>query len=100
MKVWMAGFLLLFLVFGGVGLVLRLSHDWSKLQVETDKLDEYSTAKRDGKAMQIVKHETEIDADKLEEKAKRMFRLQMVCSVLSVACLIAAILCGVVLKQM
>lgn len=100
MKTIMIIFLLLFLAFGAVGLVIRLTHDWSKLQVETDKLSDTSTAKRDGKAMQLIKHENNIDAAKLEARARRMFRLQWGFSILSGVCLVLAVVCGVLLKQM
>ena len=56
MKTLMIAFLIGFLVFGAIGLVIRLSHDWNKLEVESDKLSDTSTAKRDGRAMQLVKH--------------------------------------------
>lgn len=98
MKFVMIAFLLGFLVFGGIGLVLRLSRDWNKLEVETDKLSDRSTAKRDGKAMQLIKHEHVIDADALEKKAARKFQLQLVFSVLAILCLAAAIVCGAMMR--
>ena len=99
MKTLMIVFLLGFLVFGAIGLVVRLSHDWNKLEVETDKLDPNSTAKRDGRAMQLVKHEREIDTEQLQERVDRKFRIQLLFSVLAVACLAAAIVCGVILQR-
>ena len=48
--------------------------------------------------MQLIKHEHIIDADKLEKKAARKFQLQLVFSVLSVACLAAAIVCGAMMR--
>ncbi len=98
MKAIMIALLLGFLVFGGIGLILRLSHDWNKLEVESDKLSDSSTAKRDGKAMQLIKHEHTIDTEQVQKKVEKKFRLQLVCSVLSVLCLVGAILCGAVLR--
>ena len=68
MKTLMVIFLALFLVFGAVGLISRLTYDWSKLGERTQELDEHSLARRDGRAMQFVKIEQkEIDP----EQAKR-----------------------------
>ncbi|MDO5548641.1 MAG: hypothetical protein Q4F79_09175 [Eubacteriales bacterium] len=98
MKILMIVFLIGFLVFGAIGLVIRLSHDWNKLEVETDKLSEYSTAKRDGRAMQIVKHEHAIDAEQVQKKVDHKFRRQLLFSVLSGLCLVAAIVCGAIMQ--
>lgn len=98
MKTLMIVFLIGFLVFGAIGLVIRLSHDWNKLEVETDKLSENSTAKRDGRAMQLVKHEHEINAQQVQKKVDSKFRKQLLFSVLSGICLVAAIVCGAIMQ--
>ena len=98
MKTLMIVFLIGFLAFGAVGLLIRLSHDWNKLEVETDKLDADSTAKRDGRAMQLIKHEHEIDAAQVQKKVDTKFRRQLLFSILSGLCLIAAIVCGVIMQ--
>lgn len=69
MKTLMIIFLIGFLLFGAIGLYFRLTHDWNKLAAETDKLDENSTAKRDGRAMQLGKG-LDIDAAQAEKKAE------------------------------
>lgn len=99
MKIIMIAFLAGFLVFGGIGLVIRLSHDWNKLEVETDKLSEHSTAKVDGRAMQIIEHKHEIDAAEVQKRVNRKFQMQMVFSALSVLCLVAACVCGAVMQR-
>jgi uncharacterized protein YbbC (DUF1343 family) len=99
MKTLMILFLIGFLVFGAIGLIIRLSHDWNKLEVETDKLNENSTAKRDGRAMQLIKHEHEIDAAQVQKKVDTKFRQQLLFSVLSILCLAAAIVCGIIMKR-
>ena len=98
MKPLMIVFLIGFLAFGAIGLVIRLSHDWNKLEVESDKLSDTSTAKRDGRAMQLVKHEHEIDAEQVQKKVDSKFRKQLLFSVLSGLCLVAAIVCGVIMQ--
>ena len=98
MKTLMIVFLIGFLAFGAVGLLIRLSHDWNKLEVETDKLDADSTAKRDGRAMQLIKHEHEIDAAQVQKKVDTKFRRQLLFSILSGLCLVAAIVCGVIMQ--
>ena len=97
MKTIMILFLIGFLVFGAIGLYFRLTHDWNKLAAESDKLDENSTAKRDGRAMQLGKGLT-IDAEKAQQKADTKFRRQLLFSVLSVICLACAIICGAVMQ--
>lgn len=69
MKTLMIIFLIGFLLFGAIGLYFRLTHDWNKLAAETDKLDENSTAKRDGRAMQLGKG-LDIDAAPGREKGR------------------------------
>ena len=98
MKPLMIVFLIGFLAFGAIGLVIRLSHDWNKLEVESDKLSDTSTAKRDGRAMQLVKHEHEIDAEQVQKKVDSKFRKQLLFSVLSVVCLAGAIICGAIMQ--
>ena len=97
MKTLMIIFLIGFLLFGAIGLYFRLTHDWNKLAAETDKLDENSTAKRDGRAMQLGKG-LDIDAAQAEKKADQKFRRQLTFSILAVICLAAASVCGA-LKQ-
>ena len=96
MKALMIVFLIGFLVFGAIGFIVRLSHDWNQLAVESDKLDENSLAKRDGRAMQMFhpKEEKTFDAAETKKKADKKFRLQLLFSVLAVVCLVGAILCG------
>ena len=98
MKTLMIIFLIGFLLFGAIGLYFRLTHDWNKLAAETDKLDENSTAKRDGRAMQLGKG-LDIDAAQAENKADQKFRRQLTCSVLAVICLAAAIICGALMQR-
>lgn len=98
MKTLMIIFLIGFLVFGAIGLYFRLTHDWNKLAAETDKLDENSTAKRDGRAMQLGKG-LDIDIEKAEKKADQKFRRQLTFSVLAVICLAAAIVCGALMQR-
>lgn len=99
MKTLMVIFLALFLVFGAVGLISRLTYDWSKLGERTQELDEHSLARRDGRAMQFVKIEQkEIDPEQAKRSGAKKFRVQTVCSILSAACLIAAMICGAILQ--
>ena len=100
MKALMIVFLIGFLLFGAIGFIVRLSHDWNQLAVESDKLDENSLAKRDGRAMQMFhpKHENEFNAAETKKKADKKFRLQLLFSILAVVCLAGAILCGMNLK--
>ena len=98
MKTLMIIFLIGFLVFGAIGLYFRLTHDWNKLAAETDKLDENSTAKRDGRAMQLGKG-LDIDAAQAEQKADQKFRRQLAFSILAVICLAAAIVCGALMQR-
>lgn len=98
MKTLMIIFLIGFLLFGAIGLYFRLTHDWNKLAAETDKLDENSTAKRDGRAMQLGKG-LDIDAAQAEQKADQKFRRQLTFSVLAVICLSAAIVCGALMQR-
>ena len=65
---------------------------------DTDKLDENSTAKRDGRAMQLGKG-LDIDAAQAEKKADQKFRRQLTFSVLAVICLAAAIVCGALMQR-
>ena len=81
-----------------IGLYFRLTHDWNKLAAETDKLDENSTAKRDGRAMQLGKG-MDIDAAQAEKKADQKFRRQLTFSILAVICLAAAIVCGALMQK-
>ncbi|MDO5785508.1 MAG: hypothetical protein Q4P20_10655 [Eubacteriales bacterium] len=97
MKTIMILFLIGFLAFGAIGLYFRLTHDWNKLAVESDKLDDNSTAKRDGRAMQFGKG-LNIDLEKAEKKADTKFRRQLLFSVLSVVCLACAIICGALMQ--
>ena len=98
MKTLMIIFLIGFLLFGAIGLYFRLTHDWNKLAAETDKLDENSTAKRDGRAMQLGKG-LDIDAAQAEKKADQKFRRQRTFSILAVICLAAAIICGALMQR-
>ena len=98
MKTLMIIFLIGFLLFGAIGLYFRLTHDWNKLAAETDKLDENSTAKRDGRAMQWGKG-LDIDAAQAEKKADQKFRRQLTFSILAVICLAAAIICGALMQR-
>lgn len=98
MKILMIIFLIGFLLFGAIGLYFRLTHDWNKLAAETDKLDENSTAKRDGRAMQLGKG-LDIDAAQAEKKADQKFRRQLTFSILAVICLAAAIICGALMQR-
>ena len=98
MKTLMIIFLISFLLFGAIGLYFRLTHDWNKLAAETDKLDENSTAKRDGRAMQLGKG-LDIDAAQAEKKADQKFRRQLTFSILAVICLAAAIICGALMQR-
>ena len=70
----------------------------AKLAAETDKLDENSTAKRDGRAMQLGKG-LDIDAAQAEKKADQKFRRQLTFSILAVICLAAAIVCGALMQR-
>lgn len=97
MKTIMILFLIGFLAFGAIGLYFRLTHDWNKLAVESDKLDDNSTAKRDGRAMQFGKG-LNIDLEMAEKKADTKFRRQLLFSVLSVVCLACAIICGALMQ--
>lgn len=97
MKLIMIAFLIGFLVFGAIGLYFRLTHDWNKLTVETDKLDEQSIARRDGRAMQLGKGIT-VDVEKAQQKADRKFHSQLLFSILSIICLAGAIVCGVIIQ--
>lgn len=98
MKTLMIIFLIGFLLFGAIGLYFRLTHDWNKLAAETDKLDENSTAKRDGRAMQLGKG-LDINAAQAEKKADQKFRRQLTFSILAVICLAAAIICGALMQR-
>ena len=98
MKTLMIIFLIGFLLFGAIGLCCRLADDWNKLAGETDKLDENSTAKRDGRAMQLGKG-LDIDAAQAEKKADQKFRRQLTFSILAVICLAAAIVCGALMQR-
>ena len=98
MKTLMIIFLIGFLLFGAIGLYFRLTHDWNKLAAETDKLDENSTAKRDGRAMQLGKG-LDIDAAQAEKKADQKFRRQLTFSIVAVLCLAAAIVCGALMQR-
>lgn len=100
MKILMILLLIGFLASGAIGFCVRLSHDWNQLAVESDKLDENSLAKRDGRAMQLVQKEenTEIDITAAKKKADQRFHLQLIFSLLSVACLIGAIICGAMMQ--
>lgn len=98
MKTLMILFLIGFFVFGAIGLYFRLGHDWNQLTVETDKLDENSIAKRDGRAMQFGKG-LDVDIEKAQKKASSKFRHQLLFSLLSVACLAACIVCGALMQQ-
>lgn len=98
MKTLMIIFLIGFLLFGAIGLYFRLTHDWNKLAAETDKLDENSTAKRDGRAMQLGKG-LDIDAAQAEKKADQKFHRQLTFSILAVICLAAAIICGALMQR-
>ena len=98
MKTLMIIFLIGFLLFGAIGLYFRLALDWNKLAAETDKLDENSTAKRDGRAMQLGKG-LDIDAAQAEKKADQKFRRQLTFSILAVICLAAAIICGALMQR-
>ena len=100
MKTIMIIFLIGFLVFGAIGFFIRLSHDWNQLEVESNKLDEDSIAKRDGRAMQLFhsNKEKEFDAAQTKKKADKKFRLQLLFSLLSVTCLVGAIICGASLR--
>lgn len=98
MKTLMIIFLIGFLLFGAIGLYFRLTHDWNKLAAETDKLNENSTAKRDGRAMQLGKG-LDIDAAQAEKKADQKFRRQLTFSILAVICLAAAIICGALMQR-
>ena len=98
MKTLMIIFLIGYLLFGAIGLYFRLTHDWNKLAAETDKLDENSTAKRDGRAMQLGKG-LDIDAAQAEKKADQKFRRQLTFSILAVICLAAAIICGALMQR-
>ena len=98
MKTLMIIFLIGFLLFGAIGLYFRLTHDWNKLAAETDKLDENSTAKRDGRAMQLGKG-LDIAAAQAEKKADQKFRRQLTFSILAVICLAAAIICGALMQR-
>ena len=96
MKTLMIIFLAGFLLFGAIGLYFRLTHDWNALTVETDKLDDNSIAKRDGRAMKLTNREAP-DAEavaKSKVRAEAQFKKQMIFSVLSVLCLVAAVVCG------
>lgn len=97
MKIIMIAFLIGFLLFGAIGLYFRLTHDWNKLVVESDKLDENSIAKREGRSMQFGKGLT-IDTQKAQKKADNKFHRQLLFSILSVICLAGAIVCGVLMK--
>lgn len=97
MKTMMIIFLIGFLLFGAIGLYFRLTHDWNKLTVETDKLDENSVARRDGRAMQMGKGIT-VDVASAQKKADSKFHRQLVFSILSVICLAGAIVCGVIMQ--
>lgn len=101
MKILMIIFLIGFIAFGGIGLVIRLTHDWNALLVETDKLDENSIAKRDGRAMQLTNREipSAESVEKSKQRAQKLFRMQTVFSVVSVICLACAILCGVWMQR-
>lgn len=98
MKTVMIIFLIGFLIFGAIGLYFRLTHDWNKLTVETDKLDEDSVAKRDGRAMQFGKGIT-VNVEKAQKKADNKFRSQLLFSILSVICLVCAIICGAIIQR-
>lgn len=99
MKILMIVFLLLFAAFGAAGLMIRLTYDWSKLGERTQELGENSIARRDGRAMQMLKFEQrEIDPEQAQERDRKKFRLQTVCSVLSALFLIAAMVCGAILR--
>lgn len=99
MKTLMIIFLLLFLLFGAVGLITRLTYDWRTLGVRTQELDEYSAARRVGKAMQVLKiQQKERSPEQLQRENARKFRIQTLCSVLSALCLIAAMVCGAILR--
>lgn len=96
MKTVMIVFLIGFLVFGAIGLYFRLTHDWNALTVETDKLDANSIAKRDGRAMQLTNREAPNaeQVAKSKVRAEKQFRSQLIFSVLSVLCLVCAVICG------
>ncbi len=99
MKLLMIAFLAGFLLFGAIGLYFRLTHDWNQLAVESDKLDDQSIAKRDGRAMQLFRDKPrEIDLAAAKKKAAHNFHRQLLFSLLSAACLIAAIVCGAALR--
>ena len=98
MKTLMIIFLIGFLLFGAIGLYFSLTLDWNKLADEPDKLDENSTAKRDGRAMQLGKG-LDIDAAQAEKKADQKFRRQLTFSILAVICLVAAIVCGALMQR-
>lgn len=97
MKLLMIVFLIGFLVFGAIGLVLRLNHDWNQLGVESNKLSYNSIARRDGRAMQLIKPKKEFDAKKAAQKAQNSSKRQFFFSIASVVCLVAAIVCGALL---
>ncbi len=96
MKTCMIVFLIGFLLFGGIGLFFRLSHDWSSLTVETSKLSDDSIAKRDGRAMQLTHREapSEEALAAAKKKADSRFRSQLLFSILSMLCLVGAVVCG------
>ncbi|MCI6927287.1 hypothetical protein [Butyricicoccus porcorum] len=100
MKTLMILFLIGFLVFGAIGMYFRLTHDWNQLAVESDKLSDDSIAKRDGRAMQLFNHGEKhaVDVAAAKQKADRKFHHQLLFSVLSVVCLVGAIVCGAVMQ--
>ena len=100
MKTLMILFLIGFLVFGAIGMYFRLTHDWNQLAVESDKLSDDSIAKRDGRAMQLFNRgeENTVDVAAAKQKADRKFHHQLLFSVLSVVCLVGAIVCGAVMQ--
>lgn len=96
MKTLMIAFLIGFIVFGAIGMYFRLTHDWNQLAVESDKLDDNSIAKRDGRAMQLFGRgrQSQIDISAAKKKAEQKFHRQFLFSVLSVLCLAGTIICG------
>ncbi|MGN1030374.1 MAG: hypothetical protein ACI4PQ_02115 [Butyricicoccaceae bacterium] len=100
MKTLMIVFLALFAVFGVIGLVVRLTYDWNKLGEASRELDENSIARRDGRAMKILKYEPkQLEPEAERRRDAKKFRLQTIFSVLSALCLIAAMVCGAIIRQ-
>lgn len=100
MKLLMIIFLIGFLLFGGIGLYFRLTHDWNQLAVESDKLSDDSIAKRDGHAMQLFgKDKPSVNIESAKKKAAQKFHRQLLFSILSVICLACAIVCGTFLPK-